>query len=55
MVLLILGGVFVISLLIGVPIAFCLGLCSLAVVLIKENTLSFSLHKRYSMEWICFL
>ena len=35
MVLLILGGVFVISLLIGVPIAFCLGLCSLVVVLIK--------------------
>lgn len=35
MVLLILGSVFTITLLIGVPIAFCLGLCSLAVVLAK--------------------
>ena len=35
MVLLLLGSVFVISLIIGIPIAFCLGLCSLAVVLIK--------------------
>ncbi len=33
MVLLVLGSVFTISLLIGIPIAFCLGLCSLAVVL----------------------
>ncbi len=33
MVLLVLGAVFTISLLIGIPIAFCLGLCSLAVVL----------------------
>ncbi len=35
MVLLVLGIVFVISLMIGIPIAFCLGLCSLAVVLFK--------------------
>ncbi len=35
MVLILLGSVFAITLLIGVPIAFCLGLCSLAVVLIK--------------------
>jgi C4-dicarboxylate transporter DctM subunit len=35
MVLLILGFVFFFALLIGVPIAFCLGLCSLAVVLIR--------------------
>src|SRR3972149_5631043 len=35
MVLLLLGSVFAISLIIGIPIAFCLGLCSLAVVLIK--------------------
>jgi tripartite ATP-independent transporter DctM subunit len=35
MVLLILGSVFFVCLLIGVPIAFCLGLSSLAVVLIK--------------------
>jgi tripartite ATP-independent transporter DctM subunit len=33
MVLLVLGFVFTIGLLIGIPIAFCLGLCSLAVVL----------------------
>jgi tripartite ATP-independent transporter DctM subunit len=33
MVLLVLGSVFTIGLLIGIPIAFCLGLCSLAVVL----------------------
>lgn len=33
MVLLVLGAIFTISLLIGIPIAFCLGLCSLAVVL----------------------
>jgi C4-dicarboxylate transporter DctM subunit len=33
MVLLVLGSVFTVSLLIGIPIAFCLGLCSLAVVL----------------------
>lgn len=33
MVLLILGFVFTTALLIGIPIAFCLGLCSLAVVL----------------------
>jgi len=37
MVLLILGSVFVISLVIGIPIAFCLGLCSLAVVLFKGD------------------
>jgi tripartite ATP-independent transporter DctM subunit len=35
MVLIILGSVFFITLLIGVPIAFCLGICSLAVVLAK--------------------
>lgn len=35
MVLLVLGSVFVASLLIGVPIAFCLGMSSLAVVLVK--------------------
>lgn len=35
MVLFVLGIVFVISLIIGIPIAFCLGLCSLAVVLFK--------------------
>ena len=35
MVLLVLGFVFFFALFIGVPIAFCLGLCSLAVVLIK--------------------
>jgi C4-dicarboxylate transporter DctM subunit len=35
MVLIILGSVFAITLLMGVPIAFCLGLSSLAVVLAK--------------------
>jgi len=35
MALLVLGSVFAISLTIGIPIAFCLGLCSLAVVLVK--------------------
>jgi C4-dicarboxylate transporter DctM subunit len=35
MVLLILGSVFFFSLFIGIPIAFCLGLCSLVVVLVK--------------------
>lgn len=35
MVLLVLGSVFLVTLLIGVPIAFCLGMCSLAVVLMK--------------------
>jgi tripartite ATP-independent transporter DctM subunit len=35
MVLLVLGSVFAISLIIGIPIAFCLGICSLAVVLFK--------------------
>ena len=35
MVLLLLGSVFFVCLIIGMPIAFCLGLCSLAVVLFK--------------------
>ena len=35
MVLIVLGSVFAITLLMGVPIAFCLGLSSLAVVLFK--------------------
>ncbi|RPI99850.1 MAG: TRAP transporter large permease [Deltaproteobacteria bacterium] len=35
MVLVVLGSVFVVSLFIGIPIAFCLGLCSLVVVLFK--------------------
>jgi C4-dicarboxylate transporter DctM subunit len=35
MALLVLGSVFAVSLFIGIPIAFCLGLCSLAVVFFK--------------------
>src|SRR3972149_8227311 len=35
MVLLVLFSVFAITLIIGIPIAFCLGICSLAVVLFQ--------------------